>query len=132
MGAAGSEQGAVGAGRAERAPGAGCGWSEGRGVAEGGGGGAEPDRGCVGGGGRCRFHQHRGSAGRSRRSGPAGWTHRAFPLNLPNGGKINKTQNITGENKKKNEKNPRNVKLKQKGKWQIVCKKLDNLEAQCE
>lgn len=79
----GSESGAVGAGRDDRAPGAGCGWSEGRGAAAGGGGGAAPGRGCVGGGGcRRRRFPHPESAGRSRRSGPVGWSHRASPSNL--------------------------------------------------
>lgn len=71
-GAAGNEQGVVDAEHADRVPDAGCGWSEGRGAAEGGGSGAMPDRGCVGGGGRHRRFLHQVSAGRSRRSGPAG------------------------------------------------------------
>ena len=81
-GAAGNEQGAVGAGHADHAPGAGCGWSEGRGAAEGGGGGETPGRGCVG-GVRCFLHWE--SAGRNRRSAPAGWNHRAYPSNLTEG-----------------------------------------------
>lgn len=88
MSAAGNEQGAAGAGRADRAPGAGCGRSEGRGAAEGGGRGATPDRGCVGGGGcRCRLRHFRlrGSADRSRQSAPAGWNLRPYPSNLPLG-----------------------------------------------
>lgn len=72
-GAAGNVQGAVGAAHADRAPGAGCGWSEGRGAAEGGECGVPTGRGCVGGGGcrrRCFLHQE--SAGRSRQSGADG------------------------------------------------------------
>lgn len=82
MGAAGNEQGAVGAGHADRVPGAGRGRSETGGAAEGGGGGATPGRGCVGGGG-CRRFLHQENVGRSRRSGPADWSLRAYPSNLP-------------------------------------------------
>lgn len=78
MGAAENVQGA---GCADCVPGAGCGWSEGRGAAEGGGGGATPGRGCVGGGvHRCSPRQE--SAGKSRRFGPAGWSHREDPSTL--------------------------------------------------
>lgn len=88
MGAAGNEPGAVGAVHADRVPGADCGWSEGRDAAEGDEGGAMPGRGCVDGGGRRHF-PHQESAGRSRRSGSAGWNRRAYPSNLP--GKNNNT-----------------------------------------
>lgn len=95
----GSESGAVGAGRDDRAPGAGCGWSEGRGAAAGGGGGAAPGRGCVGGGGcRRRRFPHPESAGRSRRSGPVGWSHRASPSNLS--GERKTPQHVTSEENK--------------------------------
>lgn len=83
-GAAVNEPGALGggrAGRADPAPGAGCGWSEGTGAAGGGGGG-------VGGGGRRRRRRHLRpleSAGRSRQSGSAGWSQPAFPSNLGTG-----------------------------------------------
>lgn len=76
--------GAAGAGRA---PGAGCSRSEPSGAAERGGGGATPGRGCVGGGGRRpRRPRHRfppqESAGRSRRSVPAGRNPREYPSTL--------------------------------------------------
>lgn len=54
----GREMGAAGAAHAGRAPGAGCGWSEGRGAAEGGVCDATTGRGCVGGGGRCCCFPH--------------------------------------------------------------------------
>lgn len=81
--------GAVGAGYADHAPGAGCGWSEGRGAAEGCGRCATPDRGCVGGGGHHFPHQE--NAGRSRWSGPAGWNRQPYPSNLPVGTTIDKS-----------------------------------------
>lgn len=95
-GAAGNERDAVSAVHADRVPGAGCGWSEGRGAVEGGGGGATPGRGCVGGGGRF---PHQESAGRSRQSEPAGWNHRACPSNLP-GKTKHKISQVRTTNKK--------------------------------
>lgn len=72
MGAAGNVQGAAGA---ARAPGAGCGWSEGRGAAEGGGCDVKTGSGYVGGGGRRCCFRHQESAGRNRQSESDGWSH---------------------------------------------------------
>lgn len=77
MSAAGNDQSAV---DADRAPGADCGWSEGR--RESGEGGAMSGRGCVGGGGRCCCFLYQESAGRSRRCGPVDLSHWAYSSNL--------------------------------------------------